>query len=81
MHFPKIPEFEMRDLHSTGHTNAVEQTFEISDNRESVIKYAKTASIKYRGKVMEIEGEYHEMPDEYPGMPESLQTDEYDDSD
>mmetsp|Transcript_3023 Transcript_3023/g.2505 ORF Transcript_3023/g.2505 Transcript_3023/m.2505 type:complete len:234 (-) Transcript_3023:61-762(-) len=81
LHYPRIPDFEMKDLQTAGTINTVEQTFEISESRESVKKYSQTSMVKYRGKVMEFNDEYFEMPDTHPGMPQSLVDDDYEDSD
>lgn len=80
-YYPKIPEFEMSDLQSIVESKHVEQTFEMHEGKESAVRYAKTALIKYKGQSFLVEDQIHTISEDDPNIPTGIQVDENDDSD
>lgn len=64
MYYPSIPDFDMKDLQllNENKPNKTDQTMEMSDEKDSWTQYAQALWIKYRGKVMEFNGEHFELP-------------------
>lgn len=81
MFYPRLPDFDMNDLHHASDSRNIEQTMEMSESRDSVIQYARSSLFKYKNKFLSFEDKIYEVPENHPNMPNERAMHDYDDSD
>lgn len=78
LYYPVIPNVQMSDLtHTIDHHNtSVEQTFEMTESKESIRSYAKHAIYKQKDKMFLIGGNYFQVDESHPEFPKNKFYDE-----
>jgi hypothetical protein len=79
--YPKLPDFDMNDLHHVADSMHVEHTMEMSESRESALVYARSSLFKYKNQLMNFDDKVFEIPEDHPDMPNPTGMADYEDSD